>query len=87
MQTDEQIMQIFRDLREIYQTARQHNAETINQGEKQVLHYLCQTGGQAQPGEISRAIHISTARVAALRARGRLSASRSAVTVAACRFD
>ena len=41
MQTDEQIMQIFRDLREIYQTARQHNAETINQGEKQVLHYLC----------------------------------------------
>ncbi len=25
MQTDEQIMQIFRDLREIYQTARQHN--------------------------------------------------------------
>ncbi len=27
MQTDEQIMQIFRDLREIYQTARQHNAE------------------------------------------------------------
>ena len=66
MQTDEQIMQIFRDLREIYQTARQHNAETINQGEKQVLHYLCQTGGQAQPGEISRAIHISTARVAAI---------------------
>lgn len=56
MQTDEQIMQIFQDLREIYQTARQHNAETINQGEKQVLHYLCQTGGQAQPGEISRAI-------------------------------
>ena len=34
MQTDEQIMQIFQDLREIYQTARQHNAETINQGEK-----------------------------------------------------
>lgn len=66
MQTDEQIMQIFQDLREIYQTARQHNAESVNQGEKQVLHYLCQTGGQAQPGEISRAIHISTARVAAI---------------------
>lgn len=66
MQTEEQIMQILSDLRAIYQTARQHNAENVNQGEKQVLHYLRQTGGQAQPGDISRAMHISTARVAAI---------------------
>lgn len=90
MQTDEQIMQIFQDLREIYQTARQHNAESVNQGEKQVLHYLCQTGGQAQPGEISRAItfrpHAWRRLWAALHARGRSCASRSAMTGVACRF-
>lgn len=66
MQTDEQIMQIFRDLRDIYQTAKRKKAANVTQGEKQVLHYLRQVGGQAQPGEISRAMHISTARVAAI---------------------
>lgn len=66
MQTDEQIMQIFRDLRDIYQTAKRKKAANVTQGEKQVLHYLRQIGGQAQPGEISRAMNISTARVAAI---------------------
>lgn len=66
MHTEEQILQVFRDLRDIYQAAKRHNTESVNQGEKRLLHYLQQAGGQAQPGEISRAMHISTARVAAI---------------------
>lgn len=63
MEQQDTILQVFRDLGELFQVVHQQHAPHVSQGERRVLHYLRQIG-DAQPGDISRALSISTARVA-----------------------
>lgn len=66
MQSRQQLQQMFRDLNRIQQIMRRKQTPSVAQGEKWVLHYLAQMGGQAQPGTISQAMGVSTARIAAV---------------------
>lgn len=66
MQSREQIHQIFWDLTQLWQIVHRRHTLNIVHGEQRVLHYLMQCGGQAQPSELSQALHVSTARIAAV---------------------
>ena len=65
MEQKDTILQVFYDLGELFQVAHQQHAPHVSQGERRVLHYL-RHFDNARPSDISRALSISTARVAAV---------------------